>query len=88
MKTPMTPLEFMRRSRRLYPDQEAVVDGDLRLTYGQFFERCDRWSAALQALGVGRAIASPTSRRIRMRNWNRSTRCRRSARCWCRSTTA
>ena len=24
----------------------------LRLTYAQFFDRCDRWSAALQALGV------------------------------------
>ncbi len=51
MKTPMTPLEFMRRSRRLYPDQEAVVDGDLRLTYAQFFDRCDRWSAALAGAG-------------------------------------
>ena len=29
-----------------------MVDGDLRWTYGQFGERCDRWSAALQALGV------------------------------------
>ena len=54
MKTPLTPLEFMRRSRRLYPDQEAVVDGDLRLTYTQFFDRCDRWAAALAALGVGK----------------------------------
>ena len=54
MKTPMTPLEFMRRSRRLYPDQEAVVDGDLRLTYAQFFDRCDHWSAALAGMGVGK----------------------------------
>jgi fatty-acyl-CoA synthase len=52
METPLTPLEFMRRSRRLYPDREAIVDGDLRLTYAQFFDRCDRWSAALQRLGV------------------------------------
>jgi fatty-acyl-CoA synthase len=29
-----------------------VVDGDLRLTYREFFERCDRWSAALQSLGI------------------------------------
>jgi len=28
------------------------VDGELRLSYRQFFDRCDRWSAALQALGV------------------------------------
>jgi fatty-acyl-CoA synthase len=54
MDTPLTPLEFARRSRRLYPDREAVVDGPLRLTYRDFFDRCDRWSAALQGLGVGR----------------------------------
>src|SRR3981081_1267312 len=52
METPLTPLEFARRSRKLYPKREAVVDGDLRLSYEQFFDRCDRWSAALQALGV------------------------------------
>src|SRR5258708_40206780 len=52
METALTPLEFARRARRLYADREAVVDNDLRLTYRQFFERCDRWSAALQRLGV------------------------------------
>ena len=52
MEVALTPLEFARRSRALYPDREAVVDGGLRLTYAQFFDRCDRWSAALQALGV------------------------------------
>src|SRR5687767_1629726 len=52
MELPLTPLEFMRRTRKLYADREAVVDGDLRLTYEQFFERCDRWSNALRSLGV------------------------------------
>ena len=52
METPLTPLEFMRRARRLYPNREAVVDGDVRLTYTQLFDRCDRWSAVLQRLGV------------------------------------
>src|SRR5438309_6217056 len=52
METPLTPLEFARRTRKLYGDREGVVDGDLRLTYAQFFDRCDRWSSALQALGV------------------------------------
>lgn len=52
MELPLTPMEFARRARRLYADREGVVDGPLRLTYGQFFERCDRWSSALQALGV------------------------------------
>jgi fatty-acyl-CoA synthase len=52
METPLTPLEFARRTRKLYGDREGVVDGDLRLTYSQFFDRCDRWSSALQAMGV------------------------------------
>src|SRR2546430_5773025 len=54
METPLTPLEFGRRSRKLYGHREAVVDGNLRLTYEQFFERCDRWSAALQVMGVSK----------------------------------
>ena len=52
VETPLTPLEFQRRARSLYADREAVIDGSLRLTYGEFFARCDRWSAALQRLGV------------------------------------
>src|SRR5579859_449853 len=52
METPLSPLEFLRRARRLYPDREAVVDEGLRLTYSEFGRRCDRWSAALQHLGV------------------------------------
>jgi fatty-acyl-CoA synthase len=52
METPMTPLEFMRRARRLYAEREAVVDGDRRLSYEQLFARCDRWSSALERLGV------------------------------------
>ena len=54
METPLTPLEFARRTRALYADREALVDGKLRLSYAQFFERCDRWSAALQRLGVAK----------------------------------
>jgi fatty-acyl-CoA synthase len=52
MLFPLTPLEFARRARRLYPDREAVVDGDQRYTYAQFLDRCDRWSSALQTMGV------------------------------------
>jgi fatty-acyl-CoA synthase len=52
METPLTPLEFARRTRRLHPGREAVVDGNRRFSYEQFFDRCDRWSAALQRLGV------------------------------------
>jgi fatty-acyl-CoA synthase len=52
METPLSPLEFMRRARRLYGAREAVVDGSRRWTYDAFFDHCDRWSTALQHLGV------------------------------------
>ncbi len=52
METPLTPLEFMRRARRLYRDREAVVDGARRYTYAQFFDRCDAWAAWLHDAGV------------------------------------
>ena len=54
MKTPLTPLKFMGRARRLYAQREAVIDGDLRLTYEQYFDRCDRWAATMQGLGIAR----------------------------------
>ena len=66
METPLTPLEFARRARKLYGDREAVVDGDVRLTYEAFFAGCDRWSSALQAMGVGQgdrvAYIAPNTR--------------------------
>ncbi len=52
METPLTPLDFMRRARRLYRGREAVVDGGGRWTYGEFLGRCDRWSSALQQMGI------------------------------------
>jgi fatty-acyl-CoA synthase len=52
LEIPLTPTEFARRARRLYATREAVVDGDRRFSYEQFLDRCDRWSSALQSLGV------------------------------------
>jgi fatty-acyl-CoA synthase len=54
LQTALTPIDFLRRARKLHGGREAVVDGDLRLTYEEFGRRCDRWSAALQRLGVQR----------------------------------
>src|SRR5436305_2890699 len=52
MEIALSPLEFMRRARSLFAHKEAVVDGSIRFTYDQLFDRCDRWSVALQRLGV------------------------------------
>jgi fatty-acyl-CoA synthase len=66
MEIALTPMEFARRSRRLYGSREAVVDGAVRLTYEQLFTRCDRWSAALQRLGAAQhdrvAYIAPNTR--------------------------
>ena len=52
METALTPLDFLRRARKVHGSREAVVDGELRLTYEQFGARCDRASAAWAGLGV------------------------------------
>ena len=52
MEVPLSPLDFMRRARKLHGAREAVVDGTGRWTYEEFGLRCDRWSSALQRLGV------------------------------------
>jgi fatty-acyl-CoA synthase len=60
METPLTPLDFARRTRRLHGSRTAVVDGDLRLSYEELFGRCDRWSAALQGFGVAQGTRVAT----------------------------
>jgi fatty-acyl-CoA synthase len=54
METPLTPLDFARRARKYHGGREAVIDGRSRFDYAEFCGRCDRWTAALAALGVGR----------------------------------
>ena len=53
MQVPLSPLEFARRARALYSDRPAVIDGEFRASYREFFERCDRFSNVLQGWGVG-----------------------------------
>ena len=49
MIVPLTPLDFLERARRLYGELEAVVDGERRLTYGEYAARCHALGAALPA---------------------------------------
>jgi fatty-acyl-CoA synthase len=48
----LTPLDFLERARRLFGPLLGVVDGDRRLTYGEFAARCDRLAHALRSRGV------------------------------------
>jgi fatty-acyl-CoA synthase len=44
---PLTPLSFLERSEFVFRDRLALVDGDLRLTYGELAARCRRLAGAL-----------------------------------------
>ena len=53
MELPLTPLDFLARARRLFPERVGVVDGPVRRTYREFAERADRLAFALRdELGV------------------------------------
>ncbi|MBL8645292.1 MAG: acyl-CoA synthetase [Rhodospirillaceae bacterium] len=50
----LTPLTFLQRSVRTYPDHPAVVHGSLTYSYRQLAERCARLGSALAKSGIGK----------------------------------
>ncbi len=50
----LSPISFLVRAARVYPDRVAIIHGDRRITYAQMFERCRRLASALAAHGIGR----------------------------------
>ena len=50
--TPLTPLAFLGRAVEVFPDREAVVYGERRMTYTQLSEEVTRVAHALRACGV------------------------------------
>ena len=50
---PLTPLKFLERAARAHPEVTAIVHGDLRVSYGDFYARARRLASALRAVGVG-----------------------------------
>jgi len=59
MVLPLTPVRFKLHAARVFGRKEGVVCGDLRFTYREFNERCDRLSDALRKLGLqkGQVVA-------------------------------
>ena len=51
-EVPMTPLSFLERSARVWPDKVAVIYGSRRLTYSEFAAETVRVASALRASGV------------------------------------
>jgi len=49
---PLTPLTFLARAAAVFPERVAIVHGDLRRTYRDFYARSRRLASALEKAGV------------------------------------
>lgn len=52
--SPMSPVDFIARTSSIYPDYTAVIHGDIRRSWSETHERCNRLASALQGRGIGR----------------------------------
>ena len=50
----LTPLTFLERAAKTFPDRVAIVHGKQRFTYSQFFERSRKLASALSRRGIGK----------------------------------
>ncbi|MGL5361892.1 MAG: acyl-CoA synthetase [Bosea sp. (in: a-proteobacteria)] len=51
---PLTPLTFLERAASVFPEQIAIIHGDMRRSYAEFYARSRRLASALAAHGIGR----------------------------------
>jgi fatty-acyl-CoA synthase len=60
---PLSPVSFLVRAARVWPNRVAIIHGPLRYTYAQFQERTRRLASALARAGIGKgdtvAILAP-----------------------------
>ncbi|HEX3522427.1 MAG TPA: AMP-binding protein, partial [Stellaceae bacterium] len=50
----LSPVGFLSRAAKVYPDKLAIVHGAARVTYGRFYERCRQFADALHRRGIQR----------------------------------
>ena len=51
---PLTPLTFLERAASVFPDHTAIIHGDLRRSYAEFYARSRQLASALTQHNVGR----------------------------------
>ena len=49
----LSPLSFLPRAARTYPNRIAWIHGDRQVHYAEFYRRCRRLASALKAHGIG-----------------------------------
>ncbi|MDD9906108.1 MAG: acyl-CoA synthetase [Rhodospirillaceae bacterium] len=52
--TPLSPLSFLRRAATVYPNQPAVVHGDISYDWATAYARARRLASALSKRGIGK----------------------------------
>ncbi|HEX3523507.1 MAG TPA: AMP-binding protein, partial [Stellaceae bacterium] len=50
----LSPVGFLSRAAKVYPDKFAIVHGAARVTYGRFYQRCRQFADALHRRGIQR----------------------------------
>jgi fatty-acyl-CoA synthase len=50
---PLTPVGLLERAAKVYPDHTAIIHGNLRTSYSDFYARARRLASALAQKGVG-----------------------------------
>jgi fatty-acyl-CoA synthase len=51
---PLTPLTYLERAAKVFPDQVAIIHGASKTTYRRFWERSLQLASALAARGIGK----------------------------------
>ncbi|NGO49693.1 AMP-binding protein [Allomesorhizobium camelthorni] len=51
---PLTPLTYLERAAKTYPDQTAIIHGSVRLSYRDFWRRSLQLASALAQKGIGK----------------------------------
>ena len=49
---PLSPISFLTRTARAYPEKLAVIHGDIRRSWGEVYERSVRLASALSKRGI------------------------------------
>ena len=54
---PLTPLTFLERAASVFPEQVAIIHGQMRLNYRDFYRRSRQLASAFSMQGLGRGDA-------------------------------
>ena len=51
---PLTPISFLERTAKIFPDRTAIIHGTARRTYADFYARARKLASVLASKGIGK----------------------------------